>query len=96
MRSLTLPVRGARPSDGLVHDPARYLGQLAMLPLAQRTQPLEGLMLGNAGRTHQDTESSVDNTAESRADCPSTMAAIRASVGCCGGRHGVSPSGELA
>ena len=55
---------GSRPCDGLVHDLAGYLAELAMLVLAQCAQPLESLMLGAAASTHQDPDSPVDDAAE--------------------------------
>ena len=62
-RFSALTVPGSRPSDGLVHDLAGYLRQLAMLLLAQRTQPFEGLMLGAAAPAHHDSDSPVNDAA---------------------------------
>jgi hypothetical protein len=59
-----LPVPGARPSHGLIYDLAGYLGELAMLVLAECPQSFEGFMLGTAAATHQNSDSSVDDAAK--------------------------------
>lgn len=61
---MTASVPGSSPGDRLVHSLAGYISKLAMLALAQRTQPLEGFLLGNAAPTHQDPDSSINDTAD--------------------------------